>query len=82
MKTVVLLCIRGYQRFVSGEKGIVRFFVLPSTVCRFTPSCSQYTYDAVSTYGILKGLWMGAKRILRCGPWSLGGLDPLIKKSS
>jgi uncharacterized protein len=46
--------------------------------CRFYPSCSQYTLMAVAQWGILKGLWIGLKRILRCHPWSTGGYDPII----
>ncbi|MEO8031897.1 MAG: membrane protein insertion efficiency factor YidD [Gemmatimonadota bacterium] len=62
------LLIRGYQLTISRA--------LPSS-CRFTPSCSQYTLQAVETYGLLKGSWLGARRILRCHPWHPGGYDPL-----
>ncbi|MEA2020676.1 MAG: membrane protein insertion efficiency factor YidD, partial [Patescibacteria group bacterium] len=46
-------------------------------VCKFEPSCSEYTYQAVEKYGILKGLWLGFKRIIRCHPWNKGGYDPV-----
>jgi putative membrane protein insertion efficiency factor len=46
-------------------------------VCRFTPSCSEYTLEAVEKYGLMKGSWMGMKRILRCHPLNPGGYDPL-----
>lgn len=46
--------------------------------CRFIPTCSEYTYEAVEKYGMKKGLFLGFKRILRCGPWSKGGID-LVK---
>ncbi|NLF39885.1 membrane protein insertion efficiency factor YidD [bacterium] len=62
------LLIRGYQRFVGP--------VLPPT-CRFTPSCSQYTLDAVRTWGFWKGLWLGCKRIAKCHPFHPGGHDPV-----
>jgi putative membrane protein insertion efficiency factor len=59
----------------------VRFYqaclrpVLPS-VCRFTPSCSEYFIEAVRKYGPLRGAWRGAHRICRCNPWTRGGYDP------
>ncbi len=68
MKSVVLALIRLYQNTLSR--------VLPST-CRFYPSCSQYTYEAVAKYGFLRGGWLGIRRILRCHPFNPGGYDPV-----
>lgn len=45
--------------------------------CRFAPSCSEYTRDAIVKFGVVKGGCMGLKRILRCHPWNPGGYDPL-----
>ncbi len=45
-------------------------------VCRFHPSCSNYTLQAMQKYGPLAGCWKGLKRILRCNPWNPGGYDP------
>ena len=47
--------------------------------CRFYPSCSRYCYEAVEHYGVLKGLFLGFGRILRCHPFNAGGYDPLPK---
>ena len=68
VKKAVLKIIRAYQCFSS---------VWPVAVCRFTPTCSEYTYQATARYGILYGLWLGVGRILRCHPWSKGGYDPV-----
>lgn len=62
--------------------GFVKFYqyairpLLPNS-CRYTPSCSQYTLDAINKYGALKGSWLGLKRILRCHPWGGHGYDPV-----
>lgn len=68
MKTVLLAIIRGYQLALSPFLG---------QHCRFTPSCSQYTAEAIDKYGAAKGSWLGFKRILRCQPLCEGGHDPV-----
>jgi putative membrane protein insertion efficiency factor len=54
----------------------VIFGWLPAS-CRFEPSCSRYTEQAIQKYGLVKGAWMGMRRIARCHPWSPGGYDPV-----
>ena len=45
--------------------------------CRFDPSCSHYAREAITTHGSFKGSWLALKRIVRCGPWTKGGFDPV-----
>lgn len=68
MKRLALGIIRIYQRLVSPIMG---------QNCRFEPSCSRYTYEAIEKYGLIKGGWMGTKRIARCHPFNPGGFDPV-----
>ncbi|MDG1841670.1 MAG: membrane protein insertion efficiency factor YidD [Crocinitomicaceae bacterium] len=53
--------------------------LFPST-CRYSPSCSQYAIEALNNHGLIKGLWLGVKRIARCHPWSKSGHDPVPPK--
>ena len=68
MKYLALGVIRLWQSTISQA--------LPPS-CRFTPSCSQYGYEAITKYGILKGGWLTVKRISRCHPLNPGGYDPV-----
>lgn len=68
MKSLALLAIRGYQRFISP--------LLPPS-CRYIPTCSEYAYEAIQRYGIVRGGVKALWRILRCHPFSRGGYDPL-----
>ncbi len=63
-----IVLIKAYRRVVSP--------MLPAA-CRFTPSCSLYTLQAIEKYGLLRGGWMGARRLMRCHPFSKGGYDPV-----
>jgi uncharacterized protein len=68
MKQLALGLIKAYRYTLSPLMG---------NNCRFHPSCSDYAYQAIQTYGLLKGAWLGIRRLLRCHPWSAGGFDPL-----
>jgi putative membrane protein insertion efficiency factor len=68
VKTLLLYSIKFYRHIISP--------VLPSC-CRFTPSCSEYSLEAVKKYGVIKGLYLSFRRILRCHPFNPGGYDPV-----
>ena len=71
MKKIVIFFIKKYQKHIS-------FFLETKGVkCKFYPTCSEYTKQAVEKYGVLKGLFLGIKRIIRCNPFSKGGYDPV-----
>ncbi|MDD3190582.1 MAG: membrane protein insertion efficiency factor YidD [Candidatus Pacebacteria bacterium] len=76
MKNIFLKLIRFYQKTLSFDHGFFSF-MRTSFGCRFFPSCSEYTFQAVEKYGVLKGSSLGARRILKCNPLSKGGHDPL-----
>mgnify|MGYP001492541796 CR=1 FL=1 len=70
MKFLILKLIKVYQKFLSPMLG---------PMCRFQPTCSEYAFQAIETYGILKGGYLATKRILKCNPWGPSGSDPLPK---
>lgn len=80
-KLLTLKLIKAYQNFKPLRNSLMGFLTLNTgnvATCRFQPSCSQYTYDAVEKYGTFQGLVKGLKRIFKCHPLSVGGFDPLI----
>lgn len=82
MKKIILSIISFYQKLNKFIKTKLTF-LFPSaskygiSSCRFSPTCSDYTYQAIERYGIFKGILLGVKRILRCHPWTKGGFDPI-----
>jgi putative membrane protein insertion efficiency factor len=65
---IALAILRFYKRWLSP--------LLPSA-CRFHPTCSEYMMDAIAAHGVLRGVWMGLRRIGRCHPFHEGGFDPV-----
>lgn len=68
MKQAALLLLRFYKLAISPYVG---------SCCRFTPSCSDYAREAIEVHGVVRGIVLGMGRLLRCGPWSRGGIDPV-----
>jgi len=68
MQVIVIAALKGYKLFLSP--------LLPSA-CRYRPTCSEYMLDAVEQYGVLRGVWLGLKRLGRCHPFHQGGYDPV-----
>ncbi len=70
LKRISIFLIRFYQKYISIKN------------CRYIPSCSQYTLEAILKHGVIKGWALGFWRILRCNPWSKGGFDKVPDKKS
>lgn len=72
MKNILIFIIKLYQKFISP--------ILGRNKCRFYPSCSSYSIEAISRFGILKGLYLSIRRILKCNPFNEGGIDKVPDK--
>ncbi len=68
MRKAFVLLVKGYQFFISPLLG---------NNCRFYPSCSQYMIQAIEKFGVIKGVYLGLKRLSKCHPWHEGGIDPV-----
>lgn len=77
MKKILLSLIKGYQKLLSPDHSFWAKTYHPHGYCKFYPTCSQYSHDAISKYGIIKGSYKSANRIIRCNPWNKGGFDPV-----
>jgi uncharacterized protein len=72
----------GMARGIIGLIRLYRNMISPLRLptCRFTPTCSQYAIDALSTYGLIRGGWLAVVRLVKCGPWHRGGWDPIPER--
>ena len=68
MRVIFLKFIKMYQKYISPLLG---------KNCKYYPTCSQYAFEAIDKYGVLKGLYLSGIRILKCNPFSYGGYDPV-----
>jgi putative membrane protein insertion efficiency factor len=68
MRRLILVLIKGYRTLLSPMLG---------RNCRFYPTCSDYTYQAIEKFGVARGLYLGLRRILKCHPFHEGGFDPV-----
>ncbi len=71
-KKIIILPVRFYQLAISPLLG---------QTCRYQPTCSHYMVQAVEEWGVIRGVWLGLKRIFRCHPWGGHGYDPVPKRS-
>jgi len=69
LKKIILRMIKFYRKYISGMKRVAS--------CKYYPTCSTYAYQAIEKYGVLKGGRLAIWRILRCNPFSKGGVDPV-----
>ena len=76
IKTIILQLIRLYQKTLSPDSGWLSY-KHPHGYCKFHPHCSEYSYQSIDKYGLIKGFYLTGKRILRCNPFNKGGHDPV-----
>jgi uncharacterized protein len=71
-------CVRGLVFVIQLYRHMVS--PLRPASCRFVPTCSQYAVDALTEYGLIRGTWLAAVRLAKCGPWHRGGWDPIPER--
>lgn len=78
MKTLLIVMIRVYQKTLSPDHGLFRARH-PYGYCRFYPTCSEYSVESIKEFGVIKGLFLTIKRLLKCNPFSSPGIDKINK---
>jgi putative membrane protein insertion efficiency factor len=73
-RKIATFAIIGYQKLLSPDHSWLKFRY-PHGFCKFYPSCSEYTKQAIEKFGVVKGSYLGIKRIIRCNPWTKPGID-------
>lgn len=76
VRYIILSLIRLYQKTLSPDHGAMRH-LLRRGVCIYRPTCSEYAYQAIECLGVVKGIWLGVKRLARCHPWQKPNYDPV-----
>ena len=76
LASIFIFLIKIYQKTFSPDQGWLKIF-FPHGFCRFHPHCSEYSQQAFEKYGTIKGIYLSLWRILRCHPWSKGGIDSI-----
>jgi len=76
IKKIALALIKIYQKTLSPDHGLLQGF-FPYGACKYHPTCSQYSYEAINKFGILKGAYYSIKRVIRCNPFSNGGIEQI-----
>ncbi|KLO26082.1 membrane protein [Mycolicibacter heraklionensis] len=79
MHALAVAPVRGLIFVIELYRNLISPLRLPS--CRFMPTCSQYAVDALTEYGLIRGSWLAAVRLAKCGPWHQGGWDPIPERS-
>lgn len=78
MRVIVKKAIVFYQKTISPDHGSLKVFY-PYGCCRYYPTCSEYAYESIDKYGVIKGGNLALRRLGRCHPWSQGGVDLVPK---
>lgn len=79
MQSLAVAPVRGLVFLIQLYRNLISPLRLPS--CRFMSTCSQYAVEALTEYGLIRGSWLAAVRLAKCGPWHQGGWDPIPERS-